>query len=167
MTAAKIFVRSGFPFNYDQEAASEDSGLQCRDKSKALQSQAEDADINVLVKRFKISGQLPESMRLPTFQDFSGIFDFRSAMDAVRNAETAFLSVPAHIRARFGHDPQAFVEFCSNAENLPELRRLGLAPEPVDPDADIKKEVEREERKDKIRAKSNPAPEGGKKGTAS
>lgn len=154
----KIFVRSGFPFNYDQMAASDDSGLHCRDKSLARQSEAESADINVLVKRFGVTGQLPMPSRLPTFQDFENIFDFRTAMDAVRQAEAAFLEVPAHIRARFSHDPQEFVEFCSRRENLEELRKLGLAP-PAEPDP-LVKEVEREEAKDKIRASRKAKPEG-------
>lgn len=158
-----VFVRCGFPFNYDQEEASVSSGLACKDKSRALQSQAEDADINVIVKRFGVTGQLPQSLKLPVFSDFEGIFDFRTAMDCVRAAEAAFMAVPAEVRKRFGNDPQEFVAFCSDEKNHDELVKLGLAKARPDPDADIRQEVEREERKDKIRAKSKEAAGGGPK----
>lgn len=154
-----VVVRAGFPFNYDQDAVSEETGLRCMDKSLTRQSEAEGTDINVLVRRFGVTGQIPMPSRLPTYQDFEGIFDFRTAMDAVRSAEAAFMEVPAHIRARFSHDPHEFVAFCSDPNNLEELRKLGLAP-PAEPDP-LVKEVEREEAKDKIRASRKAKPEGG------
>lgn len=129
---AKIFLRAGFPFNYDTNAAGDESGLKCEDKSLALQSQAEDADINVILKRFGVTGQMPVSARPVTYQDFEGIFDFRTALEAVRAGEEAFMQLPAEVRSRFSHDPQVFVEFCSDPANLPELRKLGLAKEVVD-----------------------------------
>lgn len=150
-----VEVRSGFPFNYDQERASVESGLACRDKSLTRQSEAEGTDINVLVKRFGITGQMPIPTRLPSFQDFEGIFDFRSAMDAINAARASFMELPAQVRARFGHDPAEFVTFCSDPGNLEELRKMGLAP-PAEPDP-LVKEVEREEAKDKIRASRKPA----------
>lgn len=129
---AKVFLRAGFPFNYDTNAAGDESGLKCEDKSLALQSQAEDADINVILKRFGVTGQMPVSARAVTYQDFEGIFDFRTALEAVRAGEEAFMQLPAEIRSRFSHDPQVFVEFCSDPANLPELRKLGLAKEEGD-----------------------------------
>lgn len=163
MKHSAMVCRRGFPFNYDQEAVSIESGLKCEDGSKTLQSQKEDADINVIVKRFGVTGMLPQSLKLPTFQDFEGIFDFRTAMDAVKAAEAAFMGVPADIRRRFGNDPQEFVAFCSEPKNLDELRKLGLAPAAADPSADLVKEVEREEAKDKIRASRKPPEKGGDK----
>lgn len=147
-------LRSGFPFNYDQEQASVESGLHCRDKSRALQSQAQDADINVIVKRFGVTGQLPQGLRLPTYGDFSEVVDYRTALDAVRAAEASFMEVPAEIRRRFGDDPQAFVEFCSDEKNYDELVKLGLAKARLDPDASIREEVAREVKKEEIREAS-------------
>lgn len=121
----KVFLRADN--GYDMEQASFESGLECKDDSLAVQSQKDDADINVIVERFGITGQLPQSAVLPRYEDFDEIFDYRTAMDAVVAADRAFLALPAKIRARFGNDPQQFVEFCSDAENLPELRRMGLA----------------------------------------
>lgn len=135
----KVFLRS--PYNYDADEASVQSGLVCEDESLTLQSQAIDADINVIVKRYGVTGQLPQGWSIPTYQDFEGIFDYRTAMDAIRDAEHSFMSVPASIRARFDNDPQQFVAFCSDSGNVEELRKMGLAvPE-------VKMEVEDGKRK--------------------
>lgn len=122
---AKPFIRN--PYNYDVDQASVDSGLECKDKSLTLQSQAQEADINVMLKRFAVTGLLPQVPRPPTYRDFDGIFDYRSAMDVINAADRSFKSLPAAVRSRFGNDPATFLEFCCHEENLPELRRLGLA----------------------------------------
>lgn len=106
------------------------SDLRCDDPSLAQQSMADDTDINVLLERFKITGQLPGNMVPPSYGDFTGLTDYRSAMDAVLRAQDEFMKLPAAIRQRFANDPQQFLEFAENPDNLPELRKMGLANEP-------------------------------------
>lgn len=118
------FVRS--PYNYDRDQASEDSGLECRDKSLAQQSMAEECDINTIVRRFGLTGQLPSSLVLPQYVDYSNVVDFHSAMNAVARAGEAFDSLPADMRARFHNSPQEFLEFCADDKNRPEAIKLGL-----------------------------------------
>jgi len=131
-----IFVRSAF--NYDRDAASLESALVCLDKSKTIQSQAEEADINTIVKRFGVTGLMPQSVRAPTYADYDDVFDFQSAQEALILAERSFMAMPAEVRKRFNHDPAQFVDFCSDRSNLPEMRKLGLAdpeePKAKDPD---------------------------------
>lgn len=109
------------------------TGVDCKDPSLAVQSQAEDADINVIVKRFGITGQVPQGVRPPTFEDFGdSVFDFQTAQNALVEAQRSFMAMPADVRKRFDNDPQQFVAFCSDEANLPEMRKLGLAvPEKV------------------------------------
>jgi len=121
----KVFVRN--EYNYDMDEASVEAGLECKDDSLAVQSQRDEADINTIVRRFGLSGELPQGVRAPTYGDFEDIVDFQSAMNAVRGAEESFMAMPAEVRSRFGNDPQAFVEFCSDEANLDEMRKLGLA----------------------------------------
>lgn len=124
---------------YDYEAVSDATGLDCKDESRAVQSQKEEADINTIVRNFGITGKMPENIRVPSYGDFEGIDDYRSAIHAVREAEAAFMQVPAEIRARFENDPQQYLDFVDNPSNLEEMRRLGLAkpavevPVPVPP----------------------------------
>jgi len=116
----------------ETDVLSDMTGLECLDKSLALQSGKDEADINTIVKRFGLTGQVPAGFRVPTYADFlNAPDDYRGALEAVRSAESAFLKVPAAIRARFENDPHLFVAFCSDPANLAELRKMGLAPSPA------------------------------------
>lgn len=127
-----IFLRT--PYNYDADAVSRETGLSCPDDSLAIQSAAEDADINTIVRRFGLTGELPNDIKMPQSGDFAGVGDFQSAMNIVRAAQEEFMRVPAEIRARFQHDPQLFSDFFNDPANQDEAIRLGLAtrrPEPA------------------------------------
>lgn len=111
---------------YDTAKASLDSGLLCQDPSKAVQSQKEESDINTIVRRFGLTGQLPSNVRMPQYGDFTGITTYQDALNAVLEAQASFQALPAHIRERFGHDPEKFVEFCFDENNRAEAEKLGL-----------------------------------------
>lgn len=126
------FLRSAF--NYDMFAASDETAIRCEDPTLTQQSMAEDCDINTIVKRFGITGTMPPLYRLPVFQDYEGVFDFHTAMQAITDGREAFMEMPGELRARFGNDPQAFLEFCNDAKNRDEAQRLGLlVPAPATP----------------------------------
>lgn len=103
------------------------SDLECLDPSLAQQSFKDDVDINVLLERFRVTGVMPQGVRLPQYGDFTGVSDFSSAMSAVVSAQDSFMQLPASIRSRFGNSPQAFLEFCSDPANKDELVKLGLS----------------------------------------
>lgn len=117
-------------FNFDRREWSDENGLTCLDNSRAVQSQKDDADINTIVRNFGITGRLPESVRVPEYGDFEGISDYREAIHAIREAEDSFMSMPSELRNRLGNSPQRFLEWCADAGNLEEMRRLGLAVTP-------------------------------------
>ena len=122
---AKVRVRAnGF---YDRRALTLTTGLFCDAPSLAVQSQKDEADINNIVRLFGVTGQLPQNVRVPTYGDFDSVDDYQSALEAMRLADSSFMAMPAEVRDRFGHDPQKFVEFCSDSANLEEMRKLGLA----------------------------------------
>ena len=106
-----VFVRNGF--NYDLDAVSLETGLDCGvDEltgeiltSLTQQQFKEDADINVIVKRFGLTGELPDDVRMPQSGDFTGIPDFHTALNLVRATQEEFMRVPAEIRGRFQNDP--------------------------------------------------------------
>lgn len=116
-------------FGYDTDAVSEETGIVFLDKSRAIQSQRDEADINTIVKRFGLTGELPMSQRVPLNLDFDEVLDYRSCMDYVIQAQRSFDSLPAEVRSRFGNDHVSFVEWALDPASLPELRKLGLAPE--------------------------------------
>ena len=119
-----MFLRS--QFNYDTNAASDESGLMCSDPSLAQQSFREECDINTIVKRFNLTGELPSGVSAPLYGDFCEVTDYHSALNVVKAADAAFLSLPAEVRARFGNDPGLFVDFISDEKNRAEAEQLGL-----------------------------------------
>jgi len=120
----KVFVRN--PYNYDMALVSQESGLDCKDPSLAQQHMKDECDINVLVERFGVTGQLPVTPLEPSYGDFSGVSDYHSALNAIRASEEAFMALPAKIRARFDHDPNALLNFLQNEENRDEAIQIGL-----------------------------------------
>lgn len=130
------------PSKYSTDSVSELNGLQCFDESLAVQADKEDADINTIVRRFGLTGQLPSNLKPPAIEDFTEVFDFQSAMNAVRQGQETFAELPADVRYRFGNDPQRFLQFCTELTpdgqklaNLEEMRKMGLAVPEVKADA--------------------------------
>lgn len=97
-----------------------------KEGSKTVQSDRKGSDINEIVKRFGLTGQLPVPRAVPQFRDFLEAPDFRGAMEIIVQAREAFEDLPARIRERFG-SPEAYVDYVSNPENKEELIKLGLA----------------------------------------
>lgn len=114
---------------YDTAKASDEATIPASayGESMTVQSQAEDADINVMLKRFGVLGQMPQSIRVPEYGDFTGVTDFRGALEAVMNAQDEFMKLPPVLRARFENDPQQFLEYAQNPANLDEMVKMGLA----------------------------------------
>ena len=124
MSKNALFLRT--PYNYDLDAASNESGLRCEDASLAQQHYKEECDINTILQKFNITGLLPESTLSPRYGDFTGISDYHTALNRVIAAQDEFDGLPATIRARFNNDPAQLIEFLENSENRPEAEKLGL-----------------------------------------
>jgi len=122
---AKVpFLRT--PYNYDTIAASNESGLHCEDASLAQQQFKEECDINTIMAKFAVTGLLPDQPLSPRYGDFTGINDYHTALNQVIAAEDEFMTLPAHIRARFENDPAQLINFLENEENKEEAVKLGL-----------------------------------------
>lgn len=121
-----MIIRS--PYNYDTDVVSFQTGLDCSDSpSLAQQHFRDETDINVMVQRFQRTG-VPESPpSFPGVQDFTDVHDFRSAMQAVIDADRAFASLPSSVRERFMNDPARLLDFISDDSNIEEAVRLGIA----------------------------------------
>lgn len=116
-------------FDYDVvQASNEAADIGDYGESLTVQEHALDADINELMRRFKVTGQMPQGIMVPEYGDFTGIGDYRSALHAVMDAQENFMRLPAEVRARFQNDPQLFLDFAENPANIDSMREMGLAP---------------------------------------
>ena len=117
------FLRT--PYNYDTNAASDESGLACEEPTLAQQQYKDESDINNILRQFNITGQLPVALS-PRYGDFTGISDYKTALDRVIAADEEFLALPAELRARFDNEPANLIEFLDNESNRAEAEKLGL-----------------------------------------
>jgi phage internal scaffolding protein len=124
MSKTTVFVRN--PYNYDMDKVSDETGLECKDPSLAQQHMKDECDINVIVERFGVTGELPNSPIPPQYGDFSGVTDYHTAINAVKASEEAFMALPAKIRAKFDHDPNALLQFLNDPINRNEAIEIGL-----------------------------------------
>lgn len=124
MSKNTVFLRT--PYNYDRDAATNESGLACEEPSLAQQHFKDECDINNILRQFNITGLLPEQPLSPRYGDFTGIGDYHTALNRVIAAQEEFEALPAQIRARFDNDPSNLIEFLENENNRPEAEELGL-----------------------------------------
>ena len=91
----------------------------------------DEVDVNTIVKRFGITGNLPLGPDTGVYGDFTGISDFESAVERISGARERFMRLPASVRERFGNDPGQLIRM---AQELPEEefnRRITPDPEPA------------------------------------
>lgn len=98
--------------------------------SKCDPSFKDDCDAQLIVERFKRTGQLPRPMgptRSGYYGDVSEVKSLFETFQIVEKAQLEFQALPAKIRSRFGNSMRSYVEFISDPANIDEMISLGLA----------------------------------------
>lgn len=132
-------------YGFDAEENSNANGFDCNSEefpSLTQQSFKEEVDINEIVRRFGITGQVPESFNPGVFGDFTGVDDFHESMNKIAAAQQEFMQLPAAIRERFGNDPGKMLEFLSDSSNKDEAVKLGLVALPPEKTRDVVQAVD-------------------------
>lgn len=120
--------------SYDARRVSIETGVNTGIETLVQQQFAEDADINVLVHRFGVTGQMPLGPSAPgIYGDFTGIFDYESARETIRRADQAFMQLSAEVRAKFDNDPQKLIDFARSASYEDFVAGVEAAKEPPAP----------------------------------
>lgn len=87
----------------------------------------DECDVNQILRKFQKTGLVSHLAKgQPQYGDFTNVTSYADAVSQVREAEAAFLELPANIRRRFENNPTALVEFMNDAANLDEAIELGL-----------------------------------------
>lgn len=119
-----MFLRA--PYNYDVDEASLDAGTVNDKPSMTDESFGEECDINTIVRRFGLTGEMPQPVVVPTYADFERTYDYHSALLEIRRAESEFMRLPAAVRARFDNDAGSLLAFLEDDKNREEAVSLGL-----------------------------------------
>lgn len=95
--------------------------------SQTKQEYKESQDINNIIKRYQMTGELPiRPGKPPLYGDVSNIPSFREALDIVNTAQDMFQALPAKLRSHFSNDPQEMLSWASDPANHDEAVELGL-----------------------------------------
>lgn len=91
------------------------------------QTHIAECDVNNIIKKFRKTGQLSHvrSAAAGQYSDLADL-DFETMQNGILHAKHLFEQIPSEIRNRFGHDPQALIEFIRDPENHEEAVKLGL-----------------------------------------
>lgn len=117
--------------NYDPDVASLETATDFTGlESMTIQSAAAETDINNIVRKYGLTGELPVRRQLAEYGEFDDSMDFMTLLSTLRSAEDAFYGVPADVRARFDNDPGAFMEWIHAPANFAEAMELGLLEPP-------------------------------------
>jgi hypothetical protein len=97
---------------------------------------AEGTDPQLIVQKWLKTGIPPVGTgRAPRYGDFSGVEDFHTCVERVRDAEEDFMNLPSSVRAACQNDAGIFLDKVATDDGLEELRKQGLEfeslPEPI------------------------------------
>lgn len=96
--------------------------------SLTLQAPGPDTDINMIARRYQLTGEMPVRRELGEYGEFDEDMDFQTLLHQVKAGEAAFAAVPSSIRSKFGNDPGVFLEWIHDDANYGEAEALGLVP---------------------------------------
>lgn len=119
---------------YDPVETHDHCGIEFTMPSLAVQDEKDETDINYIVNKYA-DGQkgiatldLGDSSQYAFLQfgDATLPGDYSTALELVSGVREEFYTLPAHVRARFDHDPMNFINQLNDPATLEYLRREGL-----------------------------------------
>lgn len=108
------------------------AAIECVEPTLTQQQFKDDADLNVLVKRFGLDKiTLPSLAMDPKYYgDVSDVPDLRTVLDIANEARNRFMDLPAELRSRFHNSPAELWEFVNDPVNAEASVKLGLLHRP-------------------------------------
>ncbi|UDN67672.1 internal scaffolding protein [robinz microvirus RP_92] len=105
--------------------------------SRTRQEFAAECDINTIMIKYEATGVISHfNNGEPRYLDLTDMPDtLEGTLAMLREAESAFMTLPAHVRREFENSPVAFVDYASDPKNISQMRDWGLAPPAALPDA--------------------------------
>ncbi len=95
-------------------------------------SEQDSTDVNLIMNSWIRGAPIPGVLNPAPgrYGDFSSGLDYRSALTAVRDAETAFAAMPPKVRNHCDNDPGKLLDMFYDPERREELVALGLVEAP-------------------------------------
>lgn len=100
------------------------------DASLTQQHLKDECDINNIIKKYQVTGELPEPKK-GFYADVSALPDYQKALEIIESAKESFNSLPANVRGQFMNDPGTMLNWLSDPQNTERAIELGLVEKPV------------------------------------
>lgn len=123
-----------FKTAYDPAEEHDHCGIEFTMPSLTVQDEKDETDINYIVNKYA-DGQkgimtldLGDSSQYAYLQfgDATLPGDYSTALELVSGVREEFYSLPAYVRAKFGHDPMNFINRLNDPATLEYLQQQGL-----------------------------------------
>lgn len=123
-----------FKTAYDPVEEHDHCGIEFTMPSLAVQDEKEETDINYIVNKYADGHKgiatldLGDSSQYAYLQfgDATLPGDYSTALELVSGVREEFYSLPAYVRAKFGHDPMNFINRLNDPATLEYLQQQGL-----------------------------------------
>lgn len=103
------------------------------DKGKgAKQSMKDECDINNILAKYQVSGQIDHVNKYRPKYGFATSLDFREALELTRSANAMFAELPSSVREKFHNNPAEFLDYAqdpANQSDLDYMQETGKMPE--------------------------------------
>lgn len=128
--------RTQYDLDYKSQVFFTDPG---EDEDLVQHHMQAECDVNVIMARYQKTGDISHLGQIAgEYGDFSDVLDYKTGLERIMDADALFMELPSSVRDRFGNDPAQFMEFATDASNLDEMRKMGLAPPaPEKPEAPL------------------------------
>lgn len=123
-----------FKTAYDPVEEHDHCGIEFTMPSLAVQDEKDETDINYIVNKYADGTKgiatldLGDSSQYAYLQfgDATLPGDYSTALELVSGVREEFYSLPAYVRAKFGHDPMNFISQLNDPATLEYLQQQGL-----------------------------------------
>ncbi|AGT39909.1 portal protein [Marine gokushovirus] len=104
------------PYNYDRDEVSKNTALVFNDESLAQQQFKDENNINLMIRKY---GVLP--MEKVDWGDYDATVipqDYHQLQNMMKEADQAFMSLPADVRAQVDNDPVKFLAMLDEQKSI-------------------------------------------------
>ena len=123
-----------FKTAYDPVEEHDHCGIEFTMPSLTIQDEKEETDINYIVNKYADGQKGIMTLDLGDrsqyaylqFGDATLPGDYSTALELVSGVREEFYSLPAYVRAKFGHDPMNFIDHLNDPATLEYLQQQGL-----------------------------------------
>lgn len=123
-----------FKTAYDPAEEHDHCGIEFTMPSLTVQDEKEETDINYIVNKYACGQKGIMTLDLGDSSQYSYLQfgdatlpgDYSTALELVSGVREEFYSLPAYVRAKFGHDPMNFIDRLNDPATLEYLQQQGL-----------------------------------------